>query len=62
VLALILTCVVVFPVSGLVFFALTRMDRLKSLKISVKLLPLPTLSFEADAGDEVKELPPSDGS
>lgn len=60
VLALVITCVVVAPVSGLLFFALARMDRLKSLKVSVKFSPLPVLSFEADAG-EAKELPPGDG-
>jgi hypothetical protein len=60
VLALVLTCVVVFPVAALMFFALARMDRLKSLKVSVKFSPLPVLSFEADAHDEPKELPPGE--
>ena len=62
VLVLVIALVVIVAVSGRLFFALARMERLKSLKISVKFSPLPVLSFEADAGGEAKELPPGDGS
>ena len=59
---LVITCIVVFPVSALLLFALARMPALKSLKVSVKFSPLPVLSFEADAGDKPQELPPGEGS
>jgi hypothetical protein len=58
VLGLIITGIVVLPVAALLFFALHRMERLKSLKVSVKFAPLPVLSFEASAEDDKKELPP----
>lgn len=62
-LGLVITCVIVLPFSLLLFFALHRMERLRTLKLTVKFTPLPTLSFEADADGGSKSLPPSgDGS
>jgi hypothetical protein len=62
VLAVVVTLVVVVSMVSLLFFAVSRMERLKSFKVSVKFTPLPVISFEASADGEVKELPPGGGS
>ena len=58
--AVVLTCVVVSAVLVLVLSVLHLMEP-KRVKVSVGVWKLVNLSFEADAGGEAKELPPSKG-
>jgi hypothetical protein len=58
-LAVVITCIIVFPSVVLLFYALNRMKKLRRLKLSAGVGRFLTLSFEADADDsQPAQLPP----
>jgi hypothetical protein len=59
-MVLIIACVVIACVTSLLLFAIIRMRRLRSINASLRIPHLLDLSFQANAEDEQKELPPAE--
>jgi hypothetical protein len=57
---LIVVCVVIVYVTSLLLFAMIRMGKLRSIRASLRVLHLLDLSFQVNAEDEQKELPPAE--
>jgi hypothetical protein len=55
---LIIGVVVIACVTSLLFFAIVRMKKLRSMSASLRIPHVLYLSFRANAEDEQKELPP----